>query len=548
MRRILPLLIVLVLILSACSTPTPAPLTTEQTEPDAQTEEAAIETAESAEAEAVEPTEEPASSEPAEPKRLTFGFGQETYPMRGWTVDTDDAFSMAYIGILETLVKIDFDGQMVPNLAESWTMVDDLTWEFTLRKDVAFQNGEPFNAAAVIKSLEYVRNSPTPPRGISPTTFESVEATDDYTIVIKTASKDSLMPNRLTSPNTGILAPSAYTAESGPVDPFGTGTGPFILSEVVPEQSLFLVKNPNYWDGEVNLDEIEVLFIPDAQVRAGMLQTGEIDIDIHVPAEQVPLLEMDSSMTIYKVEYPRTTTLHLNMSRPPFNDLRVRQAVAHAIDTEGIVIATLENVAAPGIGPMAPSEVWVNPDLVGYPYDPEKAKSLLAEAGIEEGSLTVGLWTYPTRANLPPTAVALQNMLSQVGINVEIRIAQYDPLEPDVLAGNYDMFIISRSHVTDNYDPEGFFTSDYSCEGSFNMALFCDEKFDALLAQARTLLDPNARYDIYRQLQTIIVDEQAAGIFLNYTMYIDGVRNNVLNFQAHPLERIMVTKDLDVTQ
>lgn len=548
MRRILPLLIVLVLILSACSTPTPAPLTTEQTEPDAQTEEAAIETAESAEAEAVEPTEEPASSEPVEPKRLTFGFGQETYPMRGWTVDTDDAFSMAYIGILETLVKIDFDGQMVPNLAESWTMVDDLTWEFTLRKDVAFQNGEPFNAAAVIKSLEYVRNSPTPPRGISPTTFESVEATDDYTIVIKTASKDSLMPNRLTSPNTGILAPSAYTAESGPVDPFGTGTGPFILSEVVPEQSLFLVKNPNYWDGEVNLDEIEVLFIPDAQVRAGMLQTGEIDIDIHVPAEQVPLLEMDSSMTIYKVEYPRTTTLHLNMSRPPFNDLRVRQAVAHAIDTEGIVIATLENVAAPGIGPMAPSEVWVNPDLVGYPYDPEKAKSLLAEAGIEEGSLTVGLWTYPTRANLPPTAVALQNMLSQVGINVEIRIAQYDPLEPDVLAGNYDMFIISRSHVTDNYDPEGFFTSDYSCEGSFNMALFCDEKFDALLAQARTLLDPNARYDIYRQLQTIIVDEQAAGIFLNYTMYIDGVRNNVLNFQAHPLERIMVTKDLDVTQ
>lgn len=548
MRRILPLLIVLVLILSACSTPTPAPLTTEQTEPDAQTEEAVIETAESAEAEAVEPTEEPASSEPAEPKRLTFGFGQETYPMRGWTVDTDDAFSMAYIGILETLVKIDFDGQMVPNLAESWTMVDDLTWEFTLRKDVAFQNGEPFNAAAVIKSLEYVRNSPTPPRGISPTTFESVEATDDYTIVIKTASKDSLMPNRLTSPNTGILAPSAYTAESGPVDPFGTGTGPFILSEVVPEQSLFLVKNPNYWDGEVNLDEIEVLFIPDAQVRAGMLQTGEIDIDIHVPAEQVPLLEMDSSMTIYKVEYPRTTTLHLNMSRPPFNDLRVRQAVAHAIDTEGIVIATLENVAAPGIGPMAPSEVWVNPDLVGYPYDPEKAKSLLAEAGIEEGSLTVGLWTYPTRANLPPTAVALQNMLSQVGINVEIRIAQYDPLEPDVLAGNYDMFIISRSHVTDNYDPEGFFTSDYSCEGSFNMALFCDEKFDALLAQARTLLDPNARYDIYRQLQTIIVDEQAAGIFLNYTMYIDGVRNNVLNFQAHPLERIMVTKDLDVTQ
>lgn len=556
MRRMLPILLVLVMVLSACgsaatttaptaeTTAVPAQPTAAQSESSAApTEAAPAETAAPAQTEAAAV---PTVSESAQPKRLVIGFGQEDYPMRGWMIDADDAFSLAYIGVLETLVKIDFDGQMVPNLAESWKQVDDTTWQFNLRQDVTFQNGEPFNAAAVVKALNYVRNSPTPPRGISADTFSSIEAADDYTVLIHTASLDTLMPNRLTSPNAGIMAPSAYTAESGPVDPFGTGTGPFVLAKSVPEQSLTLAKNPNYWGGKVNLDEIEVLFVPDAQVRAGMLQTGEIDIDIHIPVEQIPVLEQDPNLTVFKVETPRTTTLHLNMSRAPFNDVRVRQAVAYAIDKEAIVIATLEGAGSAAVGPMAPSEVWTNSDLSGYPYDPDKARQLLAEAGIAEGQLTVGLWTYPTRANLAPTAVAIQNMLGKVGINAEIRIAQYDPMEPDVLSGNYDMFIISRSHVTDNYDPEGFFTSDYSCSGSYNMDHFCDQNFDSLLAKARTLTDANARYDIYRQLQSILVDEQCVGVFLNYTSFVDGIRNNVVNFRTHPLERILVTADLDI--
>ncbi len=178
---------------------------------------------------------------------------------------------MSYIGVLETLVKVDFEGIVVPSLAESWKQVDDTTWEFTLRSGVSFTNGEPFNADAVVKSLQYIMNSPTPPRGITKETFASVEASGDNTVVIKTADFDALVPNRLASPNTGILAPSAYIAESGPVDPFNTGTGPFILTKEVPDQSLDLVKNPNYWGGNVNIDEATVLFVPDPQVRAGML-------------------------------------------------------------------------------------------------------------------------------------------------------------------------------------------------------------------------------------------------------------------------------------
>lgn len=540
MKKLLFILLAMMLVtLSACQPAAPTPVANEPSAPQAQPTTAGTdETQESA-----APPAEPVA---AEPKTLVIGLDSVNYPRRGWTIDTDDAFSMSYIGFLETLVKVDYEGNMVPSLAESWDQVDETTWQFNLRQDVSFTNGEPFNADAVVNALNYIKNSPTPPRGITADTFSSIEAADEYTVIIRTAAFDSLVPNRLTSPNTGILAPSAYIADSGPVDPFNTGTGPFILTEEVPDQSVTVVKNPDYWGGEVKLDGATILHVPDAQIRAGMLQTGEIDIDVHVPVEQLPVLEADPEITILRLQTPRTTTLHLNMSRPPFDDVRVRQAVAYALDKQAIVDATLEGVGAPAVGPISPSEVWVNADLKGYPYDPEKARELLSEAGYAEGELTVGLWTYPTRANLPLTALAIQEMLADIGVNVEIRLAQYDPMAPDVLAGNYDMFIISRNHVLDNYDPEGFFSSDYSCDGSFNMELFCDETFDSLLAEARGMTDVEARYDIYRQLQTILVDEQCVGVFLNYTEIVDGVRSNVLNFKVHPLERFVMTADLDV--
>ena len=503
----------------------------------------------SAPAAAEEPMEEPAE-EPgaASLKTLTVGLGPESFHIRGWAPDTDDAFSMSYYGILETLVKVDYEGQMVPSLAESWEQVDDNTWQFNLRQDVSFTNGEPFNADAVVKSLEYIVNSPTPPRGITADTFTSIEAADEYTVVITTAAFDALVPNRLTSPNTGILAPSAYIADSGPIDPYNTGTGPFILTEEIPDQSITLVKNPDYWGGEVKIDEVTILFVPDAQIRAGMLQTGELDINIHLPVEQLPVLEADSELTILKTQTPRVTTLDMNMSRPPFDDVKMRQAVAYALDKQAIVDASLEGIAQPAVGPMSSSEGWVNSDLKGYPYDPEKAEELIAEAGYEEGELTVGLWTYPTRAHLPLTALAIQDMLGDIGINVEIRLAQYGAMEADVLGGNYDMFIVSRNHALDNYDVEGFFSADYSCDGGYNRAQFCDETLDSLLAEARGLIDTAVRYENYRQIQTILVDEQCVSVFLNHTIVINGVRSNVLNFKTHPLERFVLTFELDVTE
>lgn len=538
------ILIIASMIVASCGTPAAEAPAAEAPAAEAPAAEAPAAEAPAAEA----PAAEAPAAEAMEPKEIVVVGGAESYHLKGWSIETDDAFQMSYYGLLETLIKIDYEGNMVPSLATSWTMVDDNTWQFDLRQGVSFSNGEPFNAEAVVKALNYITSSPTPPRGITAETFASVEAADEYTVIIKTATVDALLPNRLSSPNTGILAPSAYINETGPVDAFNTGTGPFILTEEVPDQSVTLVKNPNYWGGEVKLDKVTFMYIPDPQIRAGMLQTGEADIAIHPAVEQLPILEADPNIVISKSQTPRTTTLDLNTTKAPLDNVLVRKAIAYAIDKDSLAMAALEGNGTGAVGPMAMAEVWNNPDLVGFPYDPDKAKELLAEAGYAEGELTIGLWTYPSRSELPVAAMAIQNMLGKVGINVEIRLAAYGALEPDVLGGNYDMFIVSRNHVLDNYDVEGFLSADYGCEGGYNRSQFCDPAMDAKLVEARTLVDPEARYTIYRDIQTLLVDEQCVSVFLYHPDIVDGMSAKVLNFQIHPLERYIMTADMDLAQ
>jgi peptide/nickel transport system substrate-binding protein len=550
MKKILFLMVIFTLLLSACGQATPSAetetaATAAITEETAATEESAATETVATETVAPEAVQEATPTSEAAPKKLTIGVG-DGYPRKGWMIESDDAFALTYYGIMETLIKVDFDGQMVPSLAETWSQVDDTTWEFKLRSGVAFQNGEPFNAQAVVTALTYLLNTPTPPRGISKDTFVSIEAIDDTTVHIKTAKFDALVPNRLTAPFTGILAPQAYST-SEKIDPFGTGTGPFILKDEVPDQSLSLVKNPNYWGGAVALDEVQVLFIPDETVRAGMVQTGEIDIDPHVPIAQIPVLEADSNIGILRVNQPRTSTLYMNNSKKPLSDIKVRQAIAAAIDKTAIVDSILEGVGSPASGPFAPTEAWANADTAGVAYDVDKAKQLLTEAGYKEGELNLSLWTYSSRSDLPIIAVAIQDMLGKAGIVAEIRVADYSSMEGDVLSGNFDMFLMSRGHVLDNYDPEGFLSSDYTCKGSYNVSHFCNTDFDDLISKADATVDSTARFDLYRQAQTIL-DEQVVDVFINYTTQIFAYRKSVLNYQPHPLEQYLLTPTLDITK
>ena len=471
-------------------------------------------------------------------------------PSNNGAIETDDSFLLSRMGVTETLIKIDFDGQVKPYLAQSWRLRDDSAWEFELREDVSFHNGAPFTGQSVVEALSYLHGVPNPPRGFTSNTLESVEAVESHTVVIRSGTLDVLLPTRLAGPTTAILADGAYESRGdSPPSPVSAGTGPFVVEDKISIESLAVARNEDYWNGTAAIDEGEVLYVSDGLVRSAMLETGEADFVRHLPVSQLPLFEDSTEFVVHRDQQPRTVTLYINNRKGPFSDVNVRKAAQHAVDRQAIVDSVLEGVGEPAVGPFAPAEAWVNSGLNPYEFDPQASKDLLAEAGYGEGELKVSIWTYPSRAEFPAMSVAIHEMLNEGGFNAEIRLAPYGALVDDVFAGNFDMFLVSRGHLIDAYDPEGFFTADYSCESMdvSNYSNYCNPEVDALLEQARPLSDSQARYEIYREIQDIL-HKEAATVFINYTDQVFAYGNHVRNWQPHLLEYYMLTPWLDIVQ
>ena len=470
-------------------------------------------------------------------------------PSNNGAIETDDSFILSRAGATETLVKIDFDGEVKPFLAESWSLMDGNAWEFKLRESVNFHDGAAFNSESVVEALDYLRGVPNPPRGFTEDTLKNVTAPDSHTVVIESGAPDVLLPTRLAAPTTGILTPASYEgAGSVPPSIIDAGTGPFVITEGMSIENISMENFVDYRDGSAALDMAEFLFVPDGVVRSAMLETGEADFVSHVPVSQFPLFMDRSDFTVHKEQQPRTVTLYLNNRNGPFSDVNVRKAAQHAIDKRAIVDSVLEGTGQPAVGPFAPSEAWVNPALDEYEFNPQTSKDILAQAGYAEGEVQVALWTYPSRAEFPAMSVAIHEMLNDAGFSTEIRLAPWGALVDDVFAGNFDMFLVSRGHLIDAYDPEGFFTADFSCSSVdvSNYANYCNPMVDELIEQARPLSDLQDRYDIYRQIQQIL-HEEAASSFINYTEQIFAYANHVKNWQPHLLEYYLLTTQLDVS-
>ena len=316
----------------------------------------------------------------------------ENFPPRaGFALETDDANVLSKAGCLEPLTRIDFDGKLQPSLAESWTQPAPDTWDFKLRKGVTFQDGKPLTAAAAAASLNAVLKVPTPARAFSPRVIKSVEAIGEDTVRVTTPSPSVLTPLRLAAANAGILSPAAY--KDGKIDPVGTCTGPFVITRVNGQQSLSLKRNDAYWGGKVALAEAEIKFIPDANVRATQLRTGEADVAGAVPASTLATLKKTSGVKVVTLATPRTATLLVNVKKAPFDNEKVRQAVGYAVDERA-----LSRIFG---GLLAPSCNFLPPGMIGYkkidpcPWgepgtaDLEKAKALIKEAGAEGQAVTV---------------------------------------------------------------------------------------------------------------------------------------------------------------
>ncbi|MHA6345690.1 ABC transporter substrate-binding protein [Roseivivax sp. CAU 1761] len=460
-----------------------------------------------------------------------------------WALYSDDSYIAARAGCYEGLTRVSNSVAIEPALATEWRQVDDLTWEFTLRDGVTFQNGEPLTAEAAAGALTHLLEASIPARAFSPKVATSVTATGPRTVAITTVEPQANLPARMAAPATAILAPAAYT-DSG-IDPVNHCTGPFRITAWDTEQSVTLERFDAYWGGAAALAGGQIRFIPDANTRATMVRTGEVQIARLVPPTTVSTLSSTAGIEIAEVAAPRILELILQTSKPPFDNPTVRRAVRAAIDTAGISAAVYEGYAPPAGDPFRDGEPWEAANAPAIEANIEEAKALFEEAGVDPSTLELELLAYTSKTELKDISQIVQAMLSQLGITVNVRMADYGALEPDLMSGDFDLALMSRGYLTDVPEPIGFFSADYACEGGFNLSKFCDPALDEMIKAAAAETDSAARMSAYSEIAQFVYDQAVMVYIVNETVF-DAVAKSVGGYTPHPLNYVVFDTDLTV--
>ena len=420
---------------------------------------------------------------------------------------TSSYFSFQVLeNVFDTLVEPDENLEMQPALAESWTVSDDqLTWTFELRDGVTFHDGRDFTADDVVYSYDRIVDEELANAWKFAAVTE-VTAVDDDTVEITVAQPT---PNLLSNLGgfKGMAIVSEENVTSGDIQTKPIGTGPFKVDSVVSGDRISLSANADYWGGAPALGGVEFSFISEASTALAALRSGEIDWTDVVPDQQVAELESADDLTLETSPSSDYWYLALNEKKEPWNDVRVRQAIAYAIDREAIVQATSYGTAQENQLAIPEDSVWFT-GYDTYSTDLDKAKQLLDEAGFTGGTLD-----FLATSDYPETVTAAQiiaSNLEPLGIDVQIRQPDFSTWLDEQNSGNFDMLMMGW---LGNIDPDDFYYSQHHSDGGSNAQKYSNPEVDALLDSARTETDQTARKELYAQAATIIADD-ASYIYL----------------------------------
>jgi peptide/nickel transport system substrate-binding protein len=421
------------------------------------------------------------------------------------------------------------DGQLAhePGLATSWTAVNPTTWEFKLRPGVKFHNGEDFNAEAVKFSIERVLNPEQKARWRwAFADIERVEVVDPLTVRIVTKVP---FPTLITNLAFCMpIVPPKYVREKGDthVATNPVGTGPFKLVRWRKDDALVLEANEGYWRGAPRIKTLVFRPIPDESTRVAALSAGEVDIARGVPPSLVKQIADNPRTRISRV--PSALNIHVildTLKEGPLRDRRVRQAINYGVDKEGIIKSILEGNGGAVGGPLTPVMFGFAPDVKPYPYDPERAKRLLAEAGFAQGiSLTLN---SPNGRYLKDKEVneAIAGQLSRIGIRTQVAVHEWGTYVSKWPDGLVPMYMIGWAGT---WDADGIMFPLLRTGQRFSRWSHPD--FDALIDKARRTLDQGERVKLYRQATQLAHDE-APWLFLFHGMDIYGVSRAVADWE-----------------
>jgi dipeptide transport system substrate-binding protein len=455
--------------------------------------------------------------------------------------------------------------QVRPGLAESWTVsADGTVYEFKLRRGVKFHSSKSFtptrdfNADDVLFSFNRMWKADHPYHGISggaydyfndmsmPDALKSIDKVDDYTVrFVLTGPNAPFIANMamdfatILSAEYGDAMLKAGTPEKLDQEPIGTGAFTFVQYQ---KDSIIRFKAfDGYWAGKVKLDQLVFSITPDAATRWAKMKAGECQVMPLASPQDLEAMKATPGITLLSQEGLNVGYLAYNTQKPPFDNKLVRQALNMAIDKASIIKAVYGASGTPAINPIPPTIWSYNKEITDYPYDPEKAKALLAQAGVTVPFET-DLWAMPVQRPYNPDAKKIAELmqadLAKIGFNAKIVSYEWGEYRKRCQAGEHQM--CQLGWTGDNGDPDNFLYQLLSCDsarpGGSNLAKWCNKEFDDIVTKAKATADQAERTKLYEQAQ-VIFHEEAPWFVIAHSLVNEPISDKVVGYKISPFGR-----------
>jgi ABC-type transport system substrate-binding protein len=483
---------------------------------------------------------------------IIFGVGTDIDELDPRTTDTQEGY-IASANIYDCLVLYDLGATTIrPGLAESWEISDDgLVYTFKLRQGVKFHDGAPFNADAVVTWYNSIdEGAPGSQYDATRMVYmadfitdwiDSVEAVDESTVRMTLPTPYSPLLANLAIPIASIISPTAIAAGLDSVSVNPSGTGAFRLArpeDWTRDSQLVLEANPDYWGGAPKVEQFIIKIVPEGSTRLQQVETGELDIAWALTPEDVERARENPDLVVVEDAGLNTNAVQMDVMKEPFTSKEVRQALNYAVNKDELSEGLYNGNMVTAGGLLPPVDWAYNPDLKSYPYDPDQARELLAEAGYDEGNpLTFTFMAYTIPRGYNPVgdrlATAIQEYWSEVGVQANIQTEEWTQYRDDRRANKFQCSLAGWQG--DNGDPDNFLYTFFSSAsiGAENYSRYENPEVDDLLNQAKEVSDQEERKALYQKAEQIIVDD-APWVFLGYQKHQVVTRANITDFQLQP--------------
>src|SRR6478672_2868717 len=499
-------------------------------------------------------------------KTLVFcseGSPENFYPGVNTTGTSFDAGEPIY----NRIVEFERGGtKVVPGLAERWDISKDgLVYTFYLRKGVkwhshrAWKPTRDFNADDMIFAIERQWKESNPYFKVTssnhsyfndmglPKLLKSVEKVNDYTVRITLEKPEAPFLSDLAMEYAGVQSKEyadamlkAGTPEK--IDQEPIGTGPFYLDRYIKDAIIRYKAFPQFWGGKAKIDDLIFAITPDASVRWAKLQKGECHVMPYPNPADLDTMRKDPNVTILQQPGLNVGYLAYNVTKKPFDDVKVRKAVNMAINKKAIIDAVFLGTGIPAKNPLPPSMSAYNDAIKDDPYDPEAAKKMLAQAGHPNG-FEMDLWAMPVQRPYNPNAKRIAELmqadLAKIGVKAEIKTFEWGEYRKRMQAGEH--MTAQLGWTGDNGDPDNFLHTLLSCASAqsasgSNIAKWCYKPFDDLVVKAKVVTNVAERTKLYEQAQ-VIFKEQAPWFTVAHAVQLKPVRKEVVDFKLSPFGR-----------